>query len=64
MASALSKSNGCANGLIGAQLLRGTGKLESLVINDDSQADGVLRFSFLKTSTPYQPAAANHTAAG
>jgi len=39
MASALSKSNGCANGLIGAQLLRGKGKLESLVSNDYWQAD-------------------------
>ena len=39
MAGALSKSNGCANGLIGAQLLRGRGKLESLVINDYWQAD-------------------------
>jgi hypothetical protein len=40
MAGALSKSNGCADSLIGAQLSRGTGKLESLVINDSWQADG------------------------
>jgi len=39
MAGALSKSNGCADGLIGAQLSRGTGKLETLVINDSWQAD-------------------------
>jgi len=37
MAGALSKSNGCADGLIGAQLLRGRGTLESLVINDSWQ---------------------------